>query len=146
MCFISAGFRIFKLGVEVLRRLHNAELDLQRVAGGETGRITIAIECHSCFESLLPAIDRYRDAWSDVELNIASGFHFAPLPALARGDLDLVITADPLDGPGIAYFPVFSYEAQLAIAKNHPLVNKPWVEPADFAQEVVITYPVDCDR
>ena len=144
--FTSAGIRILELADEVLPRLHNAELDLQRVAGGETGRIIMAIECHSCFEWLLPAIDSYRDAWSDVELDISSGFHFAPLPALARGDLDLVITADPVDEPGIAYFPVFSYEAQLAIAKNHPLVNKPWVEPADLAQEVVITYPVDRDR
>ena len=90
-------------------------------------------------------IDRNR-AWSDVELDISSGFHFAPLPALAQGDLDLVITADPVDEPGIAYFPAFSHEAQSAIAKNHPLVNKPGVEPADLAQEVVITCPVDCDR
>ena len=89
-------------------------------------------------------IDRNR-AWSDVELDISSGFHFAPLPALAQGDLDLVITADPVDEPGIAYFPVFSHEAQLAIAKNHPLVNKLWVESADFTQEVVITYLVDRD-
>ena len=42
-----------------------------------------------------------RDQWADVELDIASGFHFAPLPALARGDLDLVITADPVDEPGV---------------------------------------------
>ena len=31
--------------------------------------------------------------------------------ALARGDLDLVITADPVDEAGIAYFPIFGYEA-----------------------------------
>ena len=80
----------------------------------------MAIECHSCFEWLLPAIDTYRNEWNDVELDISSGFHFAPLPALARGDLDLVITADPTDEPGITYFPIFSYEAQLAVAKNHP--------------------------
>jgi LysR family transcriptional regulator for metE and metH len=57
-----------------------------------------------------------------------------------------VITADPLDEPGITYFPIFSYEAQLAVAKKHPLVDKPWVEPKDLADEVVITYPVDRER
>lgn len=144
--FTSAGNRLLELADEVLPRLHKAELDLQRFAGGETGRIIMAIECHSCFEWLLPAIDAYRNEWGDVELDISSGFHFAPLPALARGDLDLVITADPVDEAGIAYFPIFSYEAQLAIAKNHPLVDKPWAEPEDLANEVVITYPVDQDR
>jgi LysR family transcriptional regulator for metE and metH len=144
--FASAGTRLLKLADEVLPRVHSAELDLQRLAGGESGRIFMAIECHSCFEWLLPAIDSYRDGWSDVELDIASGFHFAPLPALARGDLDLVITADPVNEPGIHYFPLFSYEAQLAVCKGHPLGQKPWVEASDLAEEVVISYPVDRDR
>lgn len=144
--FTSAGNRLLELADEVLPRLHNAEVDLQRLAGGETGRIIMAIECHSCFEWLLPAIDTYRDQWSDVELDISSGFHFAPLPALARGDLDLVITADPVGEPGIHYFPLFSYEAQLAVSKTHPLVDKAWAEPADLEDQVVITYPVDQDR
>jgi LysR family transcriptional regulator for metE and metH len=144
--FASAGNRLLKLADEVLPRVHSAELDLQRLAGGESGRIFMAIECHSCFEWLLPAIDSYRDDWSDVELDIASGFHFAPLPALARGDLDLVITANPVNESGIHYFPLFSYEAQLAVAKGYPLGQKPWVEPSDLAEEVVISYPVDRDR
>ena len=144
--FTSAGNRLLQLADEVLPRLHNAELDLDRFAGGQSGRIIMAIECHSCFEWLLPAIDAYRNEWSDVELDISSGFHFAPFPALARGDLDLVITADPLDEPGITYFPIFSYEAQLAVAKRHPLVEKPWAEPRDLVDEVVITYPVDRER
>ena len=144
--FTSAGNRLLELADEVLPRLHKAEHDLDRFAGGQTGRIIMAIECHSCFEWLLPAIDAYRNEWNDVELDISSGFHFAPFPALARGDLDLVITADPRDEPGITYFPIFSYEAQLAVAKNHPLVEKPWVEPKDLADEIVITYPVDRER
>jgi LysR family transcriptional regulator for metE and metH len=144
--FTSAGNRLLQLADEVLPRLHNAELDLDRFAGGQSGRIIMAIECHSCFEWLLPAIDAYRNEWSDVELDISSGFHFAPFPALARGDLDLVITADPLNEPGITYFPIFSYEAQLAVAKKHPLVEKPWAEPRDLADEVVITYPIDRER
>ena len=92
-----------------------------------------------------PAIDAYRDQWADVELD-ASGFHFAPLPALARGDLDLVITADPVDEPGIHYFPLFSYEAKLAIAKDHELVTKEWLEPKHLADETGISYPVDRSR
>ena len=128
--FTSAGNRLLELADEVLPRLHKAEHDLDRFAGGQIGRIIMAIECHSCFEWLLPAIDAYRNEWSDV----------------ARGDLDLVITADPLDEPGITYFPIFSYEAQLAVAKNHPLVEKTWVEPKDLADEIVITYPVDRER
>lgn len=144
--FTSAGNRLLLLADQSLPLVHSAELDLQRLVGGESGRLYMAIECHSCFEWLLPAIDSYRDQWADVELDIASGFHFAPLPALARGDLDLVITADPVDEPGIHYFPLFSYEAKLAVAKDHELVAKEWLEPEDLASATIVSYPVDRDR
>jgi LysR family transcriptional regulator for metE and metH len=108
--------------------------------------LILAIECHSCFEWLLPATNEYRELWPDVELDIASGFHFEPLPALARGDLDLVITADPVDDLGLSYVPLFSYEAQLALPRNHALAARPWLEPADLASEILITYPVNRDR
>ncbi len=144
--FTTAGKRLLKLADEVLPLVHNAGLDLDRLAGGESGRIFMAIECHSCFDWLLPAIDAYREAWPDVELDISSGFHFAPLPALARGDLDLVITADPIDDGSLHYFPLFSYEAQLAINRDHPLTTKEWLEPLDLVDEVLICYPVDRDR
>lgn len=144
--FTTPGKRLLKLADEVLPLVHSAEQDLARLAGGESGRIFMAIECHSCFEWLLPAINEYREHWPDVELDIASGFHFAPLPALARGDLDLVITADPVQDLGLAYLPLFSYEAQLALARDHPLARKPWIDPEDLAGEVLICYPVDRSR
>ncbi len=144
--FTSAGNRLLKLADDVLPLVHGTEQDVARLAGGESGRIFMAIECHSCFDWLLPAINLYRESWPDVELDISSGFHFAPLPALARGDLDVVITADPVDDLSLSYLPLFSYEAQLAVAKDHPLATREWIEPADLANEVLITYPVDRGR
>jgi LysR family transcriptional regulator for metE and metH len=38
----------------------------------------MAIACHSCFQWLMPTIDQFRDAWPEVELDLASGFAFAP--------------------------------------------------------------------
>ncbi|MDP6376858.1 MAG: LysR family transcriptional regulator [Pseudomonadales bacterium] len=144
--FTSAGRRLLKLADEVLPLVHGCEQDIDRLAGGESGRIYMAIECHSCFEWLLPAINLYRESWPDVELDVASGFHFAPLPALARGDLDLVVTADPVEDLGLEYLSLFSYEAQLAVPKDHALALKEWVEPCDLQEEVLITYPVDRAR
>jgi LysR family transcriptional regulator, regulator for metE and metH len=144
--FTSAGKRLLRLADDMLPLLHSAQRDLERLAGGEAGRLHMAIECHSCFDWLLPAINRYRETWPDVELDIASGFNFAPLPALGRGDLDLVITADPQRDLDVTYCPLFSYEAQLAVAPRHPLAARPWVEPDDLRSEVLICYPVDRAR
>ena len=144
--FTNAGRRLLALADRVLPEVRSAEQDVARLAGGEAGRLYMAIECHSCFDWLLPAIEAFREDWPDVELDLSSAFGFQPLPALARGDLDLVITSDPVDLPGVAYLPLFRYEAVLAVAPDHPFAVRREVEPADLASEVLITYPVDRDR
>lgn len=144
--FTSAGARLVDLADDVLPRMRAASTDLARLAGGRRGRLSMAIECHSCFEWLMPAIDAYREDWPDVELDIASGFSFEPLPALIRGDLDLVVTADPIEADELVYLPLFSYEARLAVAKVHPLAAREWVAPSDLATETLITYPVSRSR
>lgn len=144
--FTSGGLRLLQLADDLLPRLRHTERDLARLAGGTAGRLHLAIECHSCFQWLMPAVDQFRDAWPEVELDLASGFAFAPLPALARGDLDLVVTADPLELPGLTYVPLFTYEALLAVANQHALAERPFVRPEDLRGETLISYPVERDR
>ncbi len=144
--FTSAGLRLLRLADSLLPQVRQAERDLQRLAGGQAGRLHMAIECHSCFQWLMPTIDQFRNAWPEVEVDFASGYFFAPLPALARGDLDLVVTSDPQDISGVSYVPLFTYEAQLAISNQHALVNKSLIEPGDLAGETLICYPVDRER
>lgn len=144
--FTSAGLRLLRLAESVLPQMRQAERDIQRLAGGQAGRLHMAIECHSCFQWLMPTIDQFRNAWPDVEVDFASGFFFAPLPALARGDLDLVVTSDPMDIPGISYVPLFTYEALLAVSNQHPLSSRNYVRPEDLEDETLISYPVDRER
>ncbi len=144
--FTSVGKRLLQLADEVLPAFAAADRDLARLSGGQAGRLFMAIECHSCFEWLLPAINAYRDEWPDVEMDLASGFNFAPLPALQRADLDLVITSDPVDHDDLAYVPLFCYEAVLAVAPRHPLARGDFVTPQALADQTLITYPVDRDR
>ena len=144
--FTSVGARLLKLADEILPQFDGAMNDVTRLIGGDSGRLYMAIECHSCFEWLLPAINEYRESWPDVELDVSSGFHFEPLPALVRGDLDLVITADPIRDLKLTYMPLFGYEAVLAVATDHPLAKESCVNPTDLAEEILITYPGDRSR
>jgi LysR family transcriptional regulator for metE and metH len=146
ICFTSAGQRLLTLADDVLPMIRNSERDIARLAGGETGRLNISIDCHSCFDWLMPTIDRFRQNWPEVEMDLSSGFTFQPLPALARGDLDLVITSDPEKRNGITYIPLFSYESVLALSKRHKLISRKYIQAQDLAHETVITYPVDQNR
>lgn len=142
----TAGLRIVSLADDVLPRVRAAERDLQRLAAGRTGRLHLAIDCHSCFQWLMPALDAFRRDWPDVELDLSAAFAFAPLPALVRGDLDVVITSDPQEGDAVAYLPLFRYELVLAVAAANPLSQYKYIEPVQLADQVLITYPVERER
>ena len=144
--FTTAGLRLLNLADDLLPQVRLAEQDLLRLAGGESGRLNMAIECHSCFQWLMPTIDLYRQHWPEVEMDFASSFNFAPLPALSRGELDLVITSDPMASPELEYIPLFQYEMLLALSNRHPLAEKDWVQPEDLEAETLITYPVEHER
>ena len=144
--FTAAGRRVLQLADEVLPLMRRATWDLDRLAGGESGRLFVAIECHSCLAWLLPAIDAYRKEWPEIDLDISSGFNFEPLPALRRGDLDLVVTSNKDEKGGLAYLPMFGYEMQAVMAVDHPLASKKWLAPEDFSEETLISYPVDRSR
>ncbi|RAR60889.1 MULTISPECIES: LysR family transcriptional regulator [Halomonadaceae] len=144
--FTRAGQRLLALAEQILPEVRMAERDLARLAGDERGRLHMAIECHSCFQWLMPTIDYFRDHWPEVEVDIPSGHNFDPLPALAREQLDLVITADPQPLPGVHYEPLFRYEGLLAVAKQHRLAGKAWIGPDELADETLITYPVEHAR
>ncbi|KXS37833.1 LysR family transcriptional regulator [Modicisalibacter tunisiensis] len=146
VAFTRSGERLLALADQILPQVRMAERDLARLAGDEQGRLHMAIECHSCFQWLMPTIDRFRDHWQEVEVDIPSGHNFDPLPALAREQLDLVITADPQPLAGVHYEPLFRYEGLLAVAKQHRLVDRPYVTPSDLAEETLITYPVEHAR
>jgi len=144
--FTVSGLRLLELAERVLPEVRSAERDLSRFVSGDAGRLHMAIECHSCFQWLMPAIDKFRDSWPEVELDFSSGFSFLPLPALERGNLDLVVTSDPQPLAGITYIPLFSYQPLLALSRHHRLAGKTYIEAEDLSHETLITYPVEKER
>ena len=144
--FTSAGYRLLELADEILPKIQDANAEVLRLAKGDSGRLHIAIECHSCYDWLLPTLDQYQRSWPDVDVDIVGGFGFQPQGALARGELDLVITSNRMEDQRLAYIPLFNYESRLAVSNQHPLAQRKYVLPDDLSHETLITYPVERSR
>ncbi|PHQ72013.1 MAG: LysR family transcriptional regulator [Paracoccus sp.] len=142
----AAGMRLLRLAEQVLPLVAATEAEFKGVEAGRIGRLHIAMECHACFDWLLPVLDIFRRAWPDVDVDIRQRLAFGALPALAREEVDLVISSDPEDVPGVIYQPLFDYAPTLVVPAAHPLVAKGYAEPQDLAAETLITYPMDRAR
>lgn len=140
--FTPAGERLIKLAKDVLPLVINAERELVCVKQGQAGELRIAVECHTCFDWLMPAMDDFRQHWGLVELDIVSGFHTDPVGLLLSHRADWAIVSEIEENDGIIYQPLFSYEMVGICSKDHPLAEKEVWQAEDFIDQTLITYPV----
>lgn len=140
--FTPAGERLLRLARELLPQVAAAERDLARIIEGEAGELRLAVECHTCFDWLMPAMGEFRPMWPQVELDIVSGFQADPVGLLLQHRADLAIVSEAEKQNGIRFRPLFAYEMVGICAQDHPLAAKAVWEAEDFAGETLITYPV----
>ncbi|MEX0285960.1 MAG: LysR family transcriptional regulator [Paracoccaceae bacterium] len=141
-----AGLRLLRLAEQVLPQVEAAAAEFASLRDGTSGRMHIAIECHACFEWLFPVLEGFRKTWPDVDVDIRPGLAFDALPALQKEDVDLVVSSDPEDLPGVEFVELFDYAPVFVASAQHPLAEKPFVEAADFRDQTLITYPVERSR
>ncbi len=104
------------------------------------------MECHPCYQWLLKVVAQYLPHWPDVDVDVKQKFRFGGIGALLDHEIDLLVTPDPEARPGLVFEPVFDYEQVLVVSRDHPLARERFVKPAQLADEVLITYPVETGR
>lgn len=144
--FSLMGARLLALADEVLPLMQAAERDIRKLQRGQSGRLNMAMECHSCFDWLMPALNEFRRHWPEVDLDFQSGFQGDAQADVVDGQLDWVVTSNPSQLSGLVYLPLFHYESVLVLSVDHPLNQKPVIYADDLNLETLISYPVDDDR
>ncbi|ABF11425.1 LysR family transcriptional regulator [Cupriavidus metallidurans] len=144
--FTPAGERLLALAREALAAISAAERDLLRLKGDTRGELRVVLECHTCFDWLMPVMDEFRRRWPEVEVDLVAGFHADPLALLNNGKADMVIGSKPPVKRGLTVAPLFRFEILAVMANEHRLRSKRRIEAQDLAGETLITYPVPEQR
>lgn len=142
----EAGRYIVTVAQRVLPQIERAEDTLSDYRYGQRGSLKIGMECHPCHQWLMGVTKPYLVDWPHVDLELTTAFAFGGVAALTVYEIDILITPDPIEAPGILYVPVFDYELVLAVPSDHTLSRKDYAEPADLLNETLFTYPVPPQR
>lgn len=137
-----AGERLLALAKSVLPQVEDAQRDLLRLQSDTRGEMRIALECHTCFDWLMPVMDEFRRRWPEVEVDLVAGFHSDPLAMLAQGRADVVIGSAPRKRRSYIVRPLFRFEILLLVPIEHRLKARRFIDARDLAGETLITYPV----
>ncbi|MGQ5521691.1 LysR family transcriptional regulator [Chitinimonas sp. PSY-7] len=140
-----AGQRLHALAQSVLPAVADTCRDIARIRDGAAGNLRVAVECHTCFDWLMPAMDEFRPRWPEVELDIVSGFHADPVGLIHQDEADVAIVSEKDADEPMHYFPLFRYEIVGLLANDHALAGKSQLDAADFANETLISYPIPDD-
>ena len=141
-----AGEYLLETAQRILPQLELADTVLHKYSSGLKGSLRIGMECHPCYRWLLQIIAPYLKAWPDVDVDILKQFVFRGLSALFQYEIDILITPDAVNQPGLIFYPVFDYEQVLVISKEHPLAHKQWIDAVDLSTETLLTYPIENAR
>ncbi|MFT4174585.1 MAG: LysR family transcriptional regulator [Rhodocyclaceae bacterium] len=137
-----AGERLLALAHGVLTQIDEADIDLLRMGTDSAGELRIALECHTCFDWLMPVMDAFRSRWPAVEVDLVAGFHSDPLALLRERRADVVIGSRLSEARSWRTLPLFRFEILLVMALEHRLRARRRIDAKDLAGETLITYPV----
>ncbi len=146
IAFTATGTRLLQLADAVLPMVEEAERDAQRLSQGSAGQLRVVLECHTCFDWLMPVMDEFRRRWPEVEIDLVSGFHSDPARLLRTNKADLVIGTQRLPAPEYAEFPLFRFEILAVLPPKHALQTRKRLDASDFEGQTLITYPVPEER
>jgi len=136
-----AGWLLLERSQQILEALQKAEHDTRRAGRGEIGRITLGF-LHSSTYGLLPGIlQRFRNLYPDIDLDLREMHMHEQAEALAKGAIDLALTRPVRFAAGIASQTVLHEPFVVAVPARNELATVSSIRLARLAQERFVMFP-----
>ncbi|HRO16521.1 MAG TPA: LysR family substrate-binding domain-containing protein, partial [Paracoccus sp. (in: a-proteobacteria)] len=110
----------------------------RRIAEGKTGLVRIAYMAFAATELMPAAVARFSRAHPHVEVSLQYIRTQGQKLALARDEIDLGYMIGPFDHPEYHSLLLATEPLYVATPRNHPLLRRPVIKPADLAGEKII--------
>ncbi len=141
-----AGELLLETAEHVLPVLDQAVRNLKAMGAGRRGLLRIGVECFPCQQWLTGVIGAFLARLPDVDIDIVSRFRFSGLVGLQQRHVDLLVTPDPRAETGLRFERLADYRLVLLCAVDSALARRRFVEPADLADQTLLSFPVPVER
>ena len=135
-----AGRRVAEAARRVSSDLEHLQFDLAQLGADRQGTLRVATQCYTCYRWLPALIKLFRSEFPGFEVEIVPEACQAPYQALRDGEIELAVTHSPIHGADFAQQPLFRDELLAVLPADHPLADKPYLTPADFADLAVVLH------
>lgn len=134
------GKKLYDTANRILLDLDATEFEVKKMMNGEHGAIRISTECYTNYHWLPAVLKKFKDEFSNVEIEIVFEATLKPIEKLAEGKLDLAITSNPEHIEQIEYIELFTDEMLAVVSSRHPWAQRDFVESDDFQDATLIIH------
>jgi LysR family transcriptional regulator for metE and metH len=137
----SIGEELLQVARTVTGEIDRAEANLALFREGHGPMVRLGSGAYGC-ESWLPEFICHLAATGErtvIEI-LAAGVTFPPVNAVIDGEIDIAVCGGDVADRRVRNFPLFDDELVGVLPAGHRLAGRSHLEPADFAEEVVLSY------
>ena len=138
--FTEQGRILLQLADEVLPKIDVALKKLIAIKQSKS-ELNLAIECHACFQWLLPLTEQFSQQFPQLKLNFLEQI-FSNQKGQNITEIDVLFTDEIQKDDDYTYNAIGQFEVLAVLAKHNKLTSKPYVIATDFNQQTLLTYPV----
>ena len=133
VAFTHKGQHILNLANQVLPMWEETQHKLLSPA---QNHYQIGLECHACFQWLIPAIEQLNQSYPNVS------FDFIDEIFEQDKTIDLLFSDTPQKSNKCIEHYIGQFELVTVLPKKHPLTEKPYISAEDFQDTTLLTYPI----
>jgi len=115
-----AGETLLRHARRVFIELRDAELEISETTQLSRGLLRIGSGLTACMYLLPPVLERFREYYPNIELEVVTGPTEALLPQIRDNLLDLGVFTLPVDYPGVQVTPLCREEFVVVASPRHP--------------------------
>lgn len=143
MRLTAAGERILESARTILTELERTERAARLLGGNIDHIVRIASRANACNHWLAAFLRAYQPGLQRTGFEIDAEAGAAPLEALRSGAIDLALLSGPQARGDFRVLSLFRDELVAMLPASHRHAHRPYLVPADFADETYVTYSTE---
>jgi DNA-binding transcriptional LysR family regulator len=137
-----AGQYLVEEARSLLALASRVEETLPIIDRGKGGLLKVATSSAGLHPLAGDLVDRFRERFPDVELQVVPGSDPQNLEALRRRDVDVAFVSFPVDPPdGLTLLPAGTLEIVIALSEGHRLASNERIPRQELLAEPFLTWP-----
>jgi LysR family transcriptional regulator for metE and metH len=141
-----AGEQLVAAAPGLFAAMAETEDAVRRTVAERVAVLRVATECYTCYHWLPPVLSHFERDHPRVEVRVVLPATRRAVRSLLDDELDVAIGDRRPSDPRLVAHPLFTSDFVAVVAPSHPWARRAFVRPADFADELVLRYPMPRDQ